>query len=72
LIRLQKCDFSECSKLKELPKFIGKMTTHWKLKFFMLQVVKHSYINWMHLKIIVFKIDFGWDVNLFFTFVEPN
>jgi hypothetical protein len=30
LIRLQKFDISECSKLKELPNFIGKMTTYWK------------------------------------------
>jgi hypothetical protein len=34
LIRLQKFDISECSKLKELPNFIGKMTTYWKFKFF--------------------------------------
>jgi len=32
----------------------------------MIQVVKNSCINWMHFKIIVFKIDSKWDVNLFF------
>jgi hypothetical protein len=34
LIRLKKFDISDCSKLKELPNFIGKMTTDWKFKFF--------------------------------------